>query len=197
MQNNYAKVYGVLEEDFEYSHTTDQGEDFFRSRLSVKRYSKAIDYVPIIVSGDLITHEMVKGTFVQVKGSLRSHSQLGVDGKSHLHIYVFAESIYRSYTREYINYINVSAAIRRIEPLRITPLGRIITDFTIDVPKYHKRTCVIPCITWGQNAEYIQEKWIGNRMELVGRFQSREYIDQNGKPHEVYEISVSKIRDLG
>lgn len=187
---NYATICGKLEDTFEYSHTN-HDMDFFIGRVSVKRASGVEDNIFIIASEELITDSMDKGTFIHVIGSLRSVSQVGTDGKSHLFIYVFANSICISETCEYINYFYLSARVRNVHPIRETPFGRIITDFTVIISR--RRNITIPCIAWENNAYLLQKMKWGDKIVLSGRLQSREYI-KDDEPHEIREFSVYTVR---
>lgn len=190
---NRACVAGILD-DLDFSHTSHY-EDFCFGRLSVKRKSGIADFIPVIVSEDIMTESIVKGAFVKVTGTLRSHHQTSVDGQKHLYVYVFANSISISDTEEYINDFCFSSNVKTMDPIRTTPLGRTITDFMVLAPKSCNKVSLIPCIAWGKIADLMQGIPCGSRLEISGRLQSREYV-KNDEIREVMELSVIRFFGL-
>ena len=55
----------------------------------------------------------------------------------------------------------------------------------------------IPCITWGRNARFASTLEVGQRVQMQGRIQSREYVkkisEDNLERHTAYELSASRI----
>ena len=84
------------------------------------------------------------------------------------------------------------------EPVyRKTPLGREIADVLLAVNRPYGKSDYIPCICWGRNARFAGGFSVGDRCEIWGRIQSREYMkkiaeDQLEK-RIAYEVSVSKL----
>ena len=84
------------------------------------------------------------------------------------------------------------------EPVyRKTPLGREIADLLIAVNRAYGKSDYIPCITWGRNARFASTLEVGQRVQLQGRIQSREYVkkisEDNSERHTAYELSASRI----
>lgn len=69
------------------------------------------------------------------------------------------------------------------EPVyRKTPLGREITDLLVAINRPYNKSDYIPSIVWGRNAKFAKNLKVGDRIQLWGRVQSREYekkIDEN------------------
>ncbi len=67
----------------------------------------------------------------------------------------------------------------------------------IAVNRAYNKSDYIPCIAWGRNARYAQTFNVGEKVQILGRIQSREY----NKAHEdgsvekkiAYEVSVGQI----
>lgn len=87
---------------------------------------------------------------------------------------------------------------------RETPRGKRITDIFIKVQNMLTAgTCYIPCICWQETADEVAGWQQGDKVKLLGRYQSREY--QKGIAGETvdwetrtaYEISVSQIKRIG
>ena len=58
----------------------------------------------------------------------------------------------------------------------------------------------IPCISWGRNARYAGNFKVGERVQVWGRIQSREYMkrldEENIEKRIAYEVSVSKLETV-
>ena len=65
------------------------------------------------------------------------------------------------------------------------------------VNRSYGKSDYIPCITWGRTARYAANLKIGDRVQLVGRFQSRAYQKQlpdgTALNKVAYEVSVSRL----
>jgi len=64
----------------------------------------------------------------------------------------------------------------------------------------YNKSDYIPAIVWGRNAKFAKSLNIGDRIQLWGRVQSREYEKKldNGEVLKkvAYEVSISKIKKL-
>ncbi|MEZ3424657.1 MAG: single-stranded DNA-binding protein [Lachnospiraceae bacterium] len=87
------------------------------------------------------------------------------------------------------------------EPIyRTTPRGKRITDISVIVKnELTGNKCFIPCICWQEQADEVAGWQQGDTVELLGRYQSRQYekvIDTDSGSRErrtAYEISVQLI----
>lgn len=87
------------------------------------------------------------------------------------------------------------------EPVyRTTPRGKRITDISVMVKnELTGNKCFIPCICWQEQADEVAGWQQGDTVELLGRYQSRQYekvIDTDSGSRErctAYEISVQLI----
>lgn len=87
------------------------------------------------------------------------------------------------------------------EPIyRKTPLGREITDLLVAINRPYNKSDYIPSIVWGRNAKFAKTLKVGDRIQMWGRVQSREYEKkvENGEAIKkvAYEVSISKIKKL-
>lgn len=204
----FSKVWvsGIIEKDFEYSHSAFE-KNFYKTRIEVNRLSGIKDLVPIVVCEELISdilNKSSKGRFAEVGGEFRSYNSRGTDGKSHLHVHVFAKIINVCENDEGLeeavdtNLIYLNGHICKTPLLRTTPLGRKITDIIIAV-KRGTQVDYIPCIAWGSVALQISELETGDNVELYGRVQSRQYLkrfslnSEDGEIKETYEISIMNL----
>ena len=172
--------------------------NFYKFYISVERRSGAIDELPVIVSESLIDDMASKlkvGVFVGIDGEYRSYSDVKT-GK--LHLYVFAKGIIR-YDEEYecyTNSVNLSGYVCKKNKVRVTPFGRRVMDLILAVNRY-KKTAYIPCIIWNLTDEEAEKINIGDKVDLIGRVQSRKYLKHLGDTVEervAYEVSVSHYR---
>lgn len=84
---------------------------------------------------------------------------------------------------------------------RETPKGKRITDIFVKVQNaLTAGTCYIPCICWQETADEVAGWKQGDKVELLGRYQSRQYekvIDADSGSREsrtAYEVSVQLIK---
>ena len=208
---NKVFISGKIEAEFEYSHEV-MWEKFYRTRVRVERLSGTEDLVPIVVSDLLIGRERMKksleGKWVEVAGQFRSHNKEGSDGRKHLELFLFVTAI-NIYENEdeleeitNANLIFLDGYLCKAPVFRKTPLGRQITDLLIAVNRPYGKSDYIPCIAWGRVAQWVSEFEVGNRVQLYGRVQSREYFkryskdSEAGEFREAYEISVMRMQRL-
>lgn len=84
---------------------------------------------------------------------------------------------------------------------RETPRGKRITDITVKVRnELTGGSCFLPCICWQEQADEAAQWQQGDTVELLGRYQSRQYekvLDADTGEREqrtAYEVSVRLIR---
>lgn len=87
---------------------------------------------------------------------------------------------------------------------RETPRGKRITDIFVKVQNVLTTgTCFIPCICWQETADEVANWQQGDKVILLGRYQSRKYekvIDTDSGSREqrtAYEVSVQLIKREG
>lgn len=203
-ENSRAWVSGRLETNLEYSYQVAL-EHFYKARVEVVRQSGTIDYVPIHVSEQLldgISHTTLQGKYVEVGGSFRSINQMGADGKRHMQLYLLATTFIVHFDESDIeehdaNSIFLDGYICKEPVCRTTPFGRTITDFMLKVNLSYKKSSYIPCIAWSRAALYASKFQVGDRVQLYGRIQSREYqkiiSDSTYENRIAYEVSVQSL----
>ena len=149
------------------------GEAFYTFYLECGRLSENTDLLPVTVSERLLfEHTLCEGSFIRVSGQLRSYNKLS-DGKMKLCLTIFARDITES--PGLCNEISLTGYICKPPVYRITPFGREITDILLASNRAYNKSDYIPCIVWGRNARYASSLCVGDRVSLLGRFQSRLY----------------------
>lgn len=99
-----------------------------------------------------------------------------------------------------MNKVILSGNLVRVPELRRTPNGTSVCESTIAVNRERKdangeyTADFIPFVCWQAQAEYlVRNGHKGDRLELVGRWQQREYTDRDGNRRRVDEVQVENI----
>lgn len=156
-------------------------ELFYYTELECMRSSGVIDTLPLVISQYMVG-ESRAGDIVEVVGEVRSRNN---NGK--VEIFIFAQEL-KVHINTDINEGLLTGNVCKLPTYRVTPLGREITDIILAVQRLHG-TDFIPCITWGRTAKYSSRFTVGDRIEVIGRLQSREH-----RKGVAYEVSVNQIK---
>ena len=202
IENNQVTLIGEIISGFTYSHEV-FGEGFYVVDVLVSRLSDSNDVIPMMVSERLLdVKENYTGQYIKAYGQFRSYNR-HEERKNRLVLSVFAREI------EFMDAIPENAKSNQIfldgfickPPIyRKTPLGREIADLLLAVNRPYGKSDYIPCISWGRNARYASGFEVGERVQVWGRIQSREYMkkisEENLEKRVAYEVSVSKLEQL-
>ena len=197
---NLVNLRGELDDNLEFSHEI-FGEKFYNTKIKINRLSDSYDVLPITVSDRLLQDiDFENNKFVSVVGQLRSYNK-NINNKNRLVLTVFAREIKQLESIEDSkdpNSIFLDGYICKSPVYRKTPLGREITDLLVAINRPYNKSDYIPSIVWGRNAKFAKSLKIGDRIQMWGRVQSREYekkIDDGQVLKKVaYEVSISKIK---
>lgn len=196
MNNNKVYLCGVVVREGIFSHSY-YGENFYEYLFSVQRLSESYDTIPVLISERIINDSLKIGNTVAVKGQYRSYNK-SVDGKSKLVLSVFARDILEKDLSQNPNQITLSGFVCKEPIYRTTPFKREICDVLVAVNRAYNKSDYIPCIAWGRNARYVKNFKVGDKIEIMGRIQSREYqkkIDEDKyETKTAYEISITRIK---
>lgn len=197
LSNNRVFLCGTVESNPQFSHES-FGEAFYEILLSVKRLSEQNDIIPITISDKLLTKDMIIGSKLAIKGQFRSYNKVE-DGHSKLMLTVFVREIIEYNETMNPNIIEISGFICKEPTYRTTPFKREICDILVAVNRAYNKSDYLPCIAWGRNARFVKNFGIGQKINLVGRIQSREYQKKldNGEiiTRTAYEVSINKISE--
>lgn len=193
---NYLRLSGVLTEAPTYGHEV-FGEKFYYATLSVPRLSGTEDLLPITLSERLIDHTALDvGSPLSLEGQLRSYNKV-IEGAGRLLITGFAQHLMPLDDGENPNQVVLTGALCKPPSYRTTPFGREIADLMLAVNRAYGKSDYIPCITWGRTARFASHLKVGDRVQLLGRFQSRAYQKQLADGTVVgkmaYEVSVGRL----
>lgn len=183
---NKVTIIGTLTKEMTFSHKC-TNENFYSNQISSVRSSGAADLIPIIVP-EYTTNlaQFHEGDRVKVVGEIRTHND-----NHKVKLFVFAEDIVIT-DAEDSNTVEIGGRLCKQAVLRKTPLGREITDILIAVTRRNSRTDYIPCVTWGRTARRTEQYHVGTWVEVLGRFQSREYT-KGEEVRTAYEVSVISL----
>ena len=171
------------------------GEWYSRFTLQSTRRSNVKDEIPVYIKSEF---RLEPGTKIKVRGAMRSYSQ-HVGGKSRLLVYVMANDVKAGEVHEApadINIIQISGYVCKVNGLRETPLGRVITEMIVAVNHEDGSSSYLPCITWGSTARMTDQLQPGDKVQLKARFQSRSYakvMEGKEKVKTAYELSVLEM----
>ena len=192
---NQLMLTGEVTEAPQYDHEV-FGEAFFHTILSVPRLSGAYDLLPLTVSERLMAEGFHSGETVAITGQLRSYNKV-MGGQGRLLLTAFAQKVRPVDNEENPNTVFLTGALCKPPSFRTTPFGREIADLMLAVNRAFGKSDYIPCIAWGRTARYAAQLHVGDRLEVQGRFQSREYQKQmpDGTvlTRIAYEVSLSRL----
>ena len=160
--------------------------------MEVPRLSGTADILPVIAEDRILDSlDPSGGEMLTVSGSLRSHN-LTEENRRRLLIFVFADSV-TAEDGEPINEVILEGTVCREPSYRRTPLGREICDMMLAVPRAFRRADYLPCILWGRTARETSALHTRDRIQILGRFQSRLYTkvtDTGSEERTAYEVSA-------
>ena len=196
MDNNQVTISGTVVSAFSFSHES-YGEKFYTFYVTVARKSGMVDIIPIIVSAHLVdVTKDYSEEYIQINGQFRSYNQQNGDSIKVI-LSVFAEAVeFVNPNDEDSNIVYLDGYICKAPSYRKTPLGREISDILIAVNRHCGKSDYIPCVSWGRNAKYASTLNVGNRIQIVGRIQSREYVkvlDGQEITRTAYEVSIGSM----
>lgn len=197
---NIVNLRGELGEGLAFSHEI-FGEKFYSAKIKIHRLSDTYDILPITISERLLQEiDLNKNNLVDVVGQLRSYNK-NIDNRNKLVLTVFAREL--NLVKEEAkdpNSIFLDGYICKDPIYRKTPLGREITDLLVAINRPYNKSDYIPSIVWGRNAKFAKNLEVGDRVQMWGRVQSRDYEkkleDGTIEKRVAYEVSISKIKKL-
>ncbi len=196
MNNNKVYLCGKVVSNPVLSHEVCD-EKFYELNFEVKRLSDATDIIPVIVSEKILScNNFSLGQTVAIRGQYRSYNAQ-IDSKSKLVLNVFVREVVAPDETLNPNIIELTGYICKPSIFRVTPFKREICDVLVAVNRAYNKSDYLPCIAWGRNARYVKNLEVGEKVNLVGRIQSRQYQkrleDGSVVCKTAYEISVSQI----
>lgn len=194
---NSVFLQGRVGSSVTYSHDL-YGERFYEFKLNVPRLSEHLDIIPITVAENSVG-TLKEGDYIALSGQFRSFNR--PDGeRSRLILSVFAREILSPQQDVNPNTAELIGYICKPPIYRTTPFNREICDVLLAVNRAYAKSDYIPCIAWGKNARLIKNAPVGQKLDVSGRIQSRQYTkrldDGNTEVRTAYEFSIGTAEFL-
>lgn len=205
IKDNAAGLAGELKEVEEVTELCGLRFNGYLAKIETPRPRGTLDEVIVaftdaVISkeeGDIAGFEIAIGSKVLVSGKVQTLKDFE-SGK----VLVFILADFLAMVRNPM--MQGDVALRGViahEPVyRTTPRGKRITDISVIVKnELTGNKCLVPCICWQEQADEVAGWQQGDTVELLGRYQSRQYekvIDTDSGSRErrtAYEISVQLI----
>lgn len=194
LTRNEVELCGTVAAPPVFSHEN-HGVRFYRVPLAVARLSGQTDTLPLLVRAPL-PPEAQPGARVRALGQLRSYNnRTGPGSRLVLTVHVSSLDLWDG---EAVNRVLLRGTLCKLPTLRRTPLGRSICDVMLAVGRRYGRADYLPLIVWGQLAQAVSLKAVGDTLGVEGRFQSRVYtkvIDGTAQQKTAYEVSTMHLLD--
>ena len=194
LTRNEVELCGTVAAPPVFSHEN-HGVRFYRVPLAVARLSGQTDTLPLLVRAPL-PPEAQPGARVRALGQLRSYNnRTGPGSRLVLTVHVSSLDLWDG---EAVNRVLLRGTLCKLPTLRRTPLGRSICDVMLAVGRRYGRADYLPLIVWGQLAQEVSLKAVGDTLGGEGRFQSRVYtkvIDGTAQQKTAYEVSTMHLLD--
>lgn len=181
----------------------------YMAKLETVRPSGVPDEVTVVFAED-VPYRACNGIEFDVMQEFVEGSRLLLTGKAQtlkdfqsgrLLVYILADFVAVSEKAVEQDEAAVRGVIANKPTYRETPRGKRITDITVKVRnELTGGSCFLPCICWQEQADEAAQWQQGDTVELLGRYQSRQYekvLDAATGEREqrtAYEVSVRLIR---
>lgn len=181
----------------------------YMAKLETVRPSGVPDEVTVVFAEDVpyracsgiefdVMQEFVEGSRLLLTGKVQTLKDFQ---SGRLLVYILADFVAVSEKAVEQDEVAVRGIIANKPTHRETPRGKHITDITVKVKnEITGGSCYLPCICWQGQADEAAQWQQGDTVELLGRYQSRQYekvLDTATGEREqrtAYEVSVRLIR---
>lgn len=205
-EQNTAHIVGTISQEFEKNHEL-PGRSFLRTYVNVPRKSGKDDVIPVVVDVEQVIDNKMDQSFIgkyaSVFGRLCSYARFNDDGTKRIDKYLYATEFDIYDNKKDIPYeigkndVSLTGKVLYDPESRTTPLGRVITEFSVLSPRKKGKPDRVPCIAWGGDAIEMADVGSESMVCLKGRFQSRNYLkmvdEENAVEKTAYEVSVRSL----
>lgn len=198
---NKIVLVGTVVDEPKFSHEVPNKEKIYEFEVECKRESGYVDILKCLIPEVFIAN-ITKGKTIKLEGEIRTRNAvIKNQAKTYLEIRIFVkEEPVVCDGEEHSNTVFLKGTTCKKVVFRETPLGRKIADLLVAVNRPFGKSDYLPCIVWGRNAIMAKCYEVGTKIEIKGRFQSREYQkkieDDVFETRLAYEVSVSSILQL-
>lgn len=205
LNNNYGILSGIVTEKFhlEYSYNN---VNYYFGMLGIKRNSGVFDLIPICIPSFAMPEEDISSIelrdFLEIHGTFRSRNEI-FDKKNKLLLRFYAipndkqkAVIVHRQEIAYKNDITLIGNICKPVITRVTPKGLKISDILVACNRKYNSD-YIPTICWGYLSDQAKLLNVGDKVQILGRIQSREYTKQNEEVKRIaLEVSAMKLHKI-
>ncbi len=203
---NKIFIRGIIESEFEYSHEV-YSQKFYKTRVIVRRTSGTEDFIPIVISENLLNSKMSNKPFankwVEIAGEFRSHNITDQNDCRHLNMFLFVKefNVYND-EKQYSNLVYLDGFICQPPVVGETLLGIKVTNLCIAVNRNFRKSDYIQCITWDDLAKYSSCFEVGDHVRIYGKVRSRKYFKKysiesdEGEYKIAYEVSIKELKKV-
>ena len=94
-----------------------------------------------------------------------------------------------------LNHVSLIGRLTANPELRYTTTNKAVVSFRLAIQRdIGEGTDFINCTAWGKTAEFIDQFFVkGMMLVLVGRLQSRDYTDKDGKKRYAVEAVADRV----
>ena len=181
----------------------------YMAKLETVRPSGVPDEVTVVFAEDVpyracngiefdVMQEFVEGSRLLLTGKVQTLKDFQ---SGRLLVYILADFVAVSEKAVEQDEAAVRGVIANKPTYRETPRGKRITDITVKVRnELTGGSCFLPCICWQKQADEAAQWQQGDTVELLGRYQSRQYekvldaVTGEREQRTAYEVSVRLIR---
>lgn len=192
--NNFVQILGTAAQEPVFSHSI-YGVELYMFEILAERLSGRIDRIPCLIAKRLLPL-VNSGQTALYCGQLRSYNRI-VEGANRLELKFFVREVRQDEVEQSFNHVVLTGYICKQPVYRRTPFGREITDMLFAVNRAYHKSDYIPIITWGRIAREARDFQIGDKLEIIGRLQSREYEKKLPEGERIrrmtYEVSVGTL----
>lgn len=185
---------GEVTKDCEFSHRA-YNESFVTFEIGTLRKSMIYDFIPCVMSESFPADGIVKGARIAVRGEVRTRNLCSDDGKSHCETFVFVTDILDDSWVDENKVTALNIAICQIKEQRKTFSGILLTEFTGASHRLNNgRSDYLHCLAWSRHSNGISLMNIGDKIDIIGRLQSRTFKNASGEERTVLEVSLYSYR---
>lgn len=223
-ETNEVKISGTILDELKMDHNV-QGERIYKTNIRVKRRSDEEDHIETLIPEKLLIKEnifakMKPGSWIKVKGILRTQNIPNKDGRKSLRVFVLVSKIEKISVedklnnKEDINIVYIDGYLCKEPFYKKTNSGMKITKLDIAVNRACNESDYIPSIVWDELAKFSSFLKVGAHVKCYGRIQSRKYfkfrnwedkfvdfsqltkeqIEKLGEWKETWELSIFKLK---
>ena len=167
--------------------------------IETKRNSGTADLAEVYIT-EKITNELLpfnKGCYVMVVGKIQTTKDFKTN-----HVLTFVAADYVGVVNEkgfsYQNDIKLTGKLGKGINYRTRHSGKRMTTIMLEIDSIFRANtkCYVPCICWQAKADEVKDWQVGDKVELTGRLQSRQFTkhtDDSNIERTSYEVSIFNI----